>query len=200
LGAAQEYNWQEFMARWSRDMLASRHFADHLDILGSEYPDEYKDEVLASGWLGYPPATDMQIEATEKRLGLALPPSYTSFLKVSNGWRAIDDFINRLWPVEEINWLASTDPDYVTSWVEASAGQAEPLYESRYIASTLQISDIEYAGTAVLLLNPKVVNPSGEWEAWFMAHWVPGANTYPSFWEMMQQCHSSFIYVEASPR
>ncbi len=181
-------------------MQASRHFADRLDLLRSEYPDEYTDDVLASGWLGYLPATDMQIEATEKRLGLTLPPSYKSFLKVSNGWRAIDDFINRLWPVEEIDWLASTDPDNVAAWVEASAGQAEPLYESRHIASTLQISDIEYAGTAVLLLNPKVVNPSGEWEAWFMAHWVPGADTYPSFWEMMQERYSSFLYVEASPR
>src|SRR6476661_5080065 len=184
--ASQEYNWQEFMARWSRDMLASRHFADRLGILRSEYPGEYTDEVIASGWLGYPPANDEQIEATEKRLGLTLPPSYKSFLKVSNGWRVIDQFINRLWPVEEIDWLASTDPESVAVWEDAPIGNGDILYESRYIASTIQISDVEYGGTAVYLLNPKVVSPSGEWEAWFFSHWNPGAAVYPSFWEIMQ--------------
>jgi SMI1/KNR4 family protein SUKH-1 len=198
LAAEQEYNWQELMARWSRDMLASRYFAERLELLRSEYPGQYTDDVVASGWLGYPPATDTQIEATEKRLDLTLPPDYKAFLKVANGWRAIDQFINRVWPVEEIDWFSSTDPDYVAAWVEVPTGGEEPLYESRYIASTMQISDEEYGGTAVLLLNPKVVSPSGEWEAWFMSHWNPGANRYSSFWEMMQNLYSNFLYVEAS--
>lgn len=178
-------------------MLASRHFADDLAMLRSEYPGQYTNEILASGWLGYPPATDAQIAATEKRLGLTLPPSYKSFLKVSNGWRAIDQFINRLWPVEEIDWLATTDPETVEVWEDASTG-GDILYESKYIASTIQISDREYAGTAMYLLNPKVVSPTGEWEAWFFSHWNPGATIYPSFWEMMQAQYNTFLYVEAS--
>src|SRR5262249_28866812 len=31
------------------------------------------------------------------------------------------------------------------------------------------------------LLNPMVVWPDGEWEAWFFANWLPGAARYPSF-------------------
>jgi hypothetical protein len=31
-----------------------------------------------------------------------------------------------------------------------------------------------------------VVTPDGEWEAWFFANWLPGANRYRSFWEMLQ--------------
>lgn len=197
LGAEQEYNWQEFMGRWSRDMLASKGFADDLAVLRSEYPGQYTDDVLGSGWLGYPPATDVEIEATEKRLGLTLPPSYRSFLKLSNGWRVIDQFINRLWPVEEIDWLATTDPETVEVWEDASRG-GDILYESRYVGSTIQISDVEFSGTAVFLLNPKVDSPLGEWEAWFFSHWNPGATVYPSFWEMMQEQYKTFLYVEAS--
>lgn len=25
----------------------------------------------------------------------------------------------------------------------------------------------------------------GEWEAWYLAHWLPGAVRYPSFWHLM---------------
>ena len=34
------------------------------------------------------------------------------------------------------------------------------------------------------MLNP-ATSRDGEMEAWFFAHWVPGADAYPSFWHMM---------------
>jgi hypothetical protein len=33
----------------------------------------------------------------------------------------------------------------------------------------------------VLLLNPRSMDPTGEWEAWDFATWYPGAYRYPSF-------------------
>src|SRR5437764_1500142 len=63
-------------------------------------------EVIASGWLGYAPASHEQIEGAEKRLGVTLPPSYRAFLLVSNGWRDTGHFIERLWGAGEISWHA----------------------------------------------------------------------------------------------
>ena len=46
--------------------------------------------------------------------------------------------------------------------------------------------------SAIYLLNPKVVTPDGEWEAWFFANWLPGAARYRSFVELMQAEYRSF--------
>lgn len=50
------------------------------------------------------------------------------------------------------------------------------------LAATLQISD--EGDAAFLLLNPRV-RCGDEWEAWFFAHWLPGAQRYPSFAALM---------------
>jgi len=42
--------------------------------------------VVASGWLGFPGATEAETAAAEAHLGVTLPPSYRAFLRVSNGW------------------------------------------------------------------------------------------------------------------
>jgi hypothetical protein len=54
------------------------------------------DNKVAAGWLGEPGATDEEISSAEHRLGMRLPPSYRSFLAVSNGFRDISPFIYRL--------------------------------------------------------------------------------------------------------
>lgn len=44
----------------------------------------------------------------------------------------------------------------------------------------------------VYLLNPRVVTPDGEWEAWYFAHWLPGAVRYRSFWDLMNDEYHNF--------
>jgi len=200
-----QYPWRELLERWSREIVASPVFAQVLARLREEYPDSYTPDVLASGWLGYPGATDDEIAAAEERLGVTLPPDYREFLQVSNGWRWANSFIPRIWPVQEIEWLRLSDPDIIEGWDagwdhswENYGGRAEAqLYEQKYLASTLRVSDIEYGGTAMLLLNPRVVSAAGEWEGWFFAHWVPGADTYPSFWSLMNDMHDTFLRLDA---
>jgi hypothetical protein len=208
-GRPARYSWKEFLSEWSREIIASRQFAEFLTRRGGEHPDTYTPDVLASGWLGYPGATDEQIAAAEARLGISLPSDYREFLQVTNGWLWTNSFIERIWPVEEIQWLASSDPDIIADWSiswdwsqeEYGREDAEDgaVHEQKCLPATLRISDIEYAGTAMLLLNPEVIRSSGEWEAWFFAHWVPGAEVYPSFWELMQNMHSTFLLLEKQP-
>jgi hypothetical protein len=60
---------------------------------------------------------------------------------------------------------------------------------AEYLPFMLEISDV---GDGIMLLNPRVVSKEGEWEAWFLASWLPGANRYRSFWDMMQASFRSF--------
>jgi len=56
-------------------------------------------------------------------------------------------------------------------------------FDVKHLAHTLCISEV--GDSAVLLLNPMVVWPDGEWEAWLFANWLPGATRYRSFADWM---------------
>ena len=63
-------------------------------------------------------------------------------------------------------------------------------FRVEYLESALEISDT--GDSAIYLLNPKVVTPDGEWEAWLFANWLPGAIRYRSFAELMEAEYHSF--------
>ncbi len=58
-------------------------------------------------------------------------------------------------------------------------------FEIKHLAQALCISEI--GDDAVLLLNPMVVWPDGEWETWFFSNSSPGATRYRSFADWMSQ-------------
>ncbi|HTK10532.1 MAG TPA: hypothetical protein VL485_25390 [Ktedonobacteraceae bacterium] len=57
------------------------------------------------------------------------------------------------------------------------------IFRPQYLETALEISEEGDGG--VYLLNPSVVFPNGEWEAWHLASWC-GASRYRSFQELMQ--------------
>lgn len=205
------FDWAQFLHRWNGELLRSRHIAETLQhALDDDLP-----AAVEAGWLGFPPATPAQLAATEARLGTTLPPSYKAFLAVSNGWQYPTTFIPKLWSCEEIAWLTVRHQGMIDAWLvgERYYGKPVPIrdevylvygprqdpttFRSEYLRTALDISDVEYAGTAILLLNPRIVTPEGEWEAWFHAHWLPGANRYRSFQELMLAQYESFRLLEA---
>jgi hypothetical protein len=168
-------------------------------------------EVLTNRWLGFPGADEAQIRKAEKRLGITLPPSYREFLKISNGWRKTTPFIDKIWPVEEIDWFSRRhQADWIDPWIEGGGGIIYPIPDEEYFVygSNQDVTSmrVEYLQTAleisppgdaaVYLLNPKVIGADGEWEAWFFANWLPGANRYSSFYEMMQKEHDKFLWLK----
>src|SRR5579871_5153053 len=72
-------------------------------------------EMLSTRWCGALPATAEEIAAAEKRLGVMLPPSYRAFLSATNGWPLFDSLVERLLPVEQIEWLRYADPTTLSS-------------------------------------------------------------------------------------
>ena len=203
------FNWEIFLRRWSQEIIASI------------APDLRTNS--ASGWLGYPGATESQIIRAEARLGTALPSSYRSFLKVSNGWQRTTPFINKLWSAEEINWFSVRHQNWINEWLQNPRYLAAESHNGKlslpsipgeeyftygneqdcskirveYLPTTLEISQRREG--AIYLLNPHVATVNGEWEAWFLGDWLPGADRYCSFQDMMQAEYESFLELRETP-
>jgi len=188
-------DWRSFLETWSRELIDA-----------GASPD-LPTEVVESGWLGFPGATDEQLSLAEARLGIGLPPSYRDFLAVSNGWRLTGNFIWRLWSTEEIDWFRVRNAEWIEAYVDPIDGlgglsltdeeylvygetQDSVRFRVEYLESALEVSDI--GDSAIFLLNPKVLTRNGEWEAWFFGNWLPGANRYRSFAALMEAEYQSF--------
>ncbi len=180
------FRWTEFLVQWNQALLRDSNVVAELPV-----------DVVAAGWLGYPPATDAQIAQAEVRLGTTLPSSYLDFLRMSNGWHHPTWYIPKLWATEEIEWFSVRNSD----WIEAANEGAEPVPDedyfvygkgqatynvrTEYLRTALEIS--ASGDGAVFLLNPQVITAEGEWEAWLFSDKYPGAARFRSFLEMMQE-------------
>lgn len=185
-----ESEWQTFLGEFSRELLADP------TIRGDLPPN-----VITDGYLGFPPGSENAIAAAEARLGgIRLPPSYRTFLRVSDGWHHTDCFIRRLRPAAGLAWFHEQNQDWIDAYVyppdESPVtvpddkylvyGDAQDCawFRSEYLQTALQISEI--GEEEIVLLNPRTVTAEGEWETWFFANWLPGANRYRSFQEFME--------------
>ncbi len=192
------FDWKPLLTQWSKELLASG-----LDL--SEGEVKIPSASISSEWLGYSGAIEEQIVETENRLGVLLPPSYREFLKITNGWPRISDFIYKLWSVQEIDWLATKHQDLINIWMEMNTPVPDEEYliygekqnplsiRTHYLQTALEVSD--KGDQAFFLLNPEIITVEGEWEAWFFAQWIQGARRYRSFWEMMQEEHQLFLML-----
>jgi hypothetical protein len=157
-------------------------------LANPEIAADMPDDKIAAGWLGEPGAAEDEISSAEQRLGVRLPPSYRAFLAVSNGFNEIGPFIYRLYSAAEIDWFRVRNQGWIDAYqigddISPEEHLANPddcvRFRTAYLSSRLQIS--EEGDSAVVLLNPEVINDEGEWETWFFANWNPGATRHPSF-------------------
>jgi hypothetical protein len=178
-----ETSWKSFLTEYNRELMSYEEVVERLP-----------SELIKAEWLGYAGATESEIAATEKRLATHLPPSYRSFLKVSNGWRFPSVSIFDLRSVAKLTWFREQNQAWIDAYADPSAelppisdkeyfvyGEKQDCVNFRreYLQTALQISEV--GDVAVVLLNPNVVAADGEWETWFFANWLPGAVRYRSF-------------------
>ena len=103
-----KYNWREFLAQVSDDLL-NRATKDDLEFLS--YSKSY-EKTTSARWFGGNPVSPAEIESLEKRLGLGLPKSYREFLLTTNGWEAFLEFpygIVSLLSVSVVDWFHKFD-------------------------------------------------------------------------------------------
>lgn len=194
-------NWKDILSRLSSILLKTERWKAQLT----------REEVV-SGWCGQPAAADHEILVVEQRLGIALPPSYRSFLSLSNGWRPFGSFIERLLPVQEVERFRSRDPEtlaMIQKYYQESVLPDElyldyenPKYvvalRPRYYADCLLVGKGWGVESDIVLLNPHIVNSDGEWEAIFFANWVPGNQRYRSFRDFVEESVSTLENIESS--
>ncbi|MEU9238365.1 SMI1/KNR4 family protein [Streptomyces sp. NPDC048385] len=182
-------DWRPFLARWSQE------WADAQDGEDVQARDE---EPVRTRQLGFPPAAEERIQALEERLGHRLPPSYRSFLTVSDGWRHAGGFV----------WvLAGTGR---ARWHEDAAGLSEyfpgeldddPTPEDELLAGmwarALQL-DVE-SDAVYVLLDPGDVDEAGEWAVYTWAPWRAEPPTrYGSFRAFMEAMYREFHRLQVS--
>jgi len=176
--------WWQMLAGLSRRLLAKEENRIQID-----------ETVVKSGWLGLPPASDGEIAHLERRLRKTLPPSFKQFLRVSNGWLRGPSYPERWYGTGEIGWFRDLEAEYVRIWTDNSGPvpddeyfvygpkQQTPAVRAEYVAACLQVSDV--IDGYVYLLNPEVISPEGEWEAWVLGSKLPGAIRYRSWRELV---------------
>jgi hypothetical protein len=177
--------WERLLSAWAADVAANGESPAPAGPLSG---------------LGFPGATEKELQEAEARLGCRLPQSYREFLKCSNGLRQPSEFVaargGDFWSAQEVDWFRVRNREWIDAWTSAGTvdipderyfvyGPEQDPCDMRpeYLEHALEISQMGDA--SIYLLNPEIVGDDGEWEAWFFASWNPGANRYRSFAEMM---------------
>jgi hypothetical protein len=195
----QHQEWHALLSEINQVLMSDEGF-----LLGNLLTDEQRQ----TRWLGKPGASEDELGQLEERLQQRLPPSYRSFLAVSNGFGPISSFIYDLCSTEEVAWLAEKEPELVEGW-EANAAwfaddpdladdpylrydepQPEGTLRPGHMRQCLMIS--HWGDSGFLALNPAQQH-EGEWEAWHFANWMPGAQRYRSFAELMQDSYQTYV-------
>jgi hypothetical protein len=182
-----ETSWKSFLTEYNRELMSYEEIVERLP-----------PELIKAGWLGNAGATEAEIAVIEKLLTANLPPSYRSFLKVSNGWQFESPSICGLRSVAKLSWFREQNQDWIDAWADP-AGELPPISDEEYfvygekqdcvnirreyLQTALQISEVEDG--VVVLLNPKIVTADGEWETWLFDNLLPGAMRYRSFGEWL---------------
>jgi hypothetical protein len=205
------FDWQSFLMRWSQETLQGMRYE----------PNKLPPQVIRSGWLGFPGATEEQIAQAENRLGRKLPPSYREFLKVTNGWYLTTPFVYRLWSVQEIEWFPVRHQSWLDDFTRRYEQQHQsvaalngtgvysarsPVSDQEYLVygeeQNCKILRVQYMQTAleisdrvdsdIYLLNPQVTTPDGEWEAWLLGDSLPGSDQLFRDWRPGANRYRSF--------
>jgi SMI1 / KNR4 family (SUKH-1) len=170
-------------------------------LQSEEWRNDLTEDCISTGWCGSPPATAGEISGAEARLGIRFPHSYRVFLTISNGWRPFNSSIERLLPVQEVQYFKIADPEKLVtlqrSYDETNITDKEYRdYEDskhmealrhRYYPESLLVSKPWGVEDDMVLLNPQIISDEGEWEVIFFANWIPGNQRYRSFFEFVAE-------------
>ncbi|MDE2421720.1 MAG: SMI1/KNR4 family protein [Gammaproteobacteria bacterium] len=200
-GMIAEFGLPHFIEYWNREVLSR--------IRHASYPlDKIQQNVLKRDSIFLPPASADEIAALQKRIGIPLPPSLIAFLSITNGVMSIVDYSGidvDLYPTAQIGWLNEQDPNLVNDWTGAMKDVSEvsnseyfqygPTQDpvkirDEYLKHIIALGPVVDSG--VFLINPQIIFPNGEWEAWDFSVKYPGAKRYKSLNELLEAfCSSS---------
>jgi cell wall assembly regulator SMI1 len=145
-------------------------------IVATKYNDSVTEKKTQSIWIGNPPATKVEINEAETRLGIKLPNEYKEFLQIANGYPTYNDTVEPSFAkVNEIQYLKDIYPEIITIWKETGNEQiSSELNRSIIIGG---INEEQW----FLIIPPK--DQSDKWKYWMFANWIPGEIEYHNLQE-----------------
>ncbi|GGJ97246.1 cell wall assembly protein [Streptomyces camponoticapitis] len=180
--------WGPFLERWNAEWAAAPRTREEAEEDG----EEGRLEEMVEAGLGFPPADEERITALERRLGATLPPSYRSFLAVSDGWRRAGSGVYLLGTSEGVHWHG--DPFGFQEAYEKSLtshSSAEAVLVAGMWSRALQLA-VDSDMTDVLL-DPGDVNAEGEWALYiYRGYSGEYPNRYESFGAFMREKYVEF--------
>jgi SMI1 / KNR4 family (SUKH-1) len=128
-------------------------------------------------WLGFPPANEDAIIATETRLNCTFPTDYKEFLKLSNGFEQTSGVHGSFLPIEKVDFWIKLDEDAINAWGDGNPQLAEQLRKGILIGGWKEDQQI-------LLMPPQ--KPTGKWACWKVAPYIPGESIFKSLTELLK--------------
>ncbi|WP_329457285.1 SMI1/KNR4 family protein [Streptomyces sp. NBC_01497] len=186
-------DWRPFLERWSREWADVRAPGLREDHRGLE-----DEEPRRADRLGFPPASEERIGAAEERLGRRLPPSYRTFLKVSDGWRHAGGFVYLLAGAEAARWFegGAGRAAYYPGELHENSSPEDVLLAGMW-GRSLQLA-VE-SDMADVLLDPGDVGDDGEWAVYSHASWrASPPKRYASFRLFMEDMYREFHRLTAN--
>lgn len=179
-----EQSMRSFLTEWGTEL--------------SEFANEHG--VTLEEWPGFAGAPEEELVEWELQNRLTLPPSYRTFLRVSNGWKWLGPthlFGGALHALRQVRPLRESNPSLVALYQCDDSEDLSEVDHRKYdpdmdpvefrralLGDAIQISEHEAGG--VYLLIPTVMTAEGEWEAWSFSSWRPGALRSHSFIELLE--------------
>lgn len=143
-----------------------------------DYNSELNQNQLDAVWIGYEPATVIEIDSLEKRLGIKIPKDYRDFLQITNGFFAASSVEPSFCSIDKVDYLKNVDPELYEIWI--STGNIEVGNKLKTALKVGGFDEEQY----FFLIPPSKENAN--WEYWVFASWAPGEAVYKSMDEYLK--------------
>ncbi len=145
-------------------------------IVATKNNDSVTEKQRQSIWIGNSPATKVEINEAETRLGIKLPNDYKEFLQIANGYPSYNETVEPSFvKVNEIQYFKDLFPEIITIWKETGNEQISSVLNRSIIIAG--INEEQW----FLIIPPK--NQSDKWKYWMFANWIPGEIEYQNLQE-----------------
>jgi SMI1/KNR4 family protein SUKH-1 len=139
-----------------------------------------------------------RVTAVERRLGVALPPSYREFLALCGGMPVTGALTAGLRPAERVGWFRDLEADWVQAWRETAVDPDDPGPEVALMNRALLVSE---PGDQALLLDPDDIDPAtGEWACYTLSNFAAGSHRVGgTFRAGLEYLYRSFLAAHPVP-
>jgi cell wall assembly regulator SMI1 len=133
-------------------------------------PDSYTEKEKKEQWIGKLSATDSEIAAVEKRLGINLPKDVRDFYNITNGTSEIlSHTFSGFIEISKIDWLVNIQKETLEYYAEMGEAYVNDLRNSIVIAGLNHVHQI-------LIIQP--YGEQKEWRYWEFASYIPGETAF----------------------